>query len=115
MSLLKVISFAFFLAVLCYGDDITVAENVLPKDVPRSAVSRGLAPHGFMGDRSHLHAALLRSVQDKHLRIGIVGGSVPYGHDLKSRSRERSLAYKDQRVASGPPCTSSGSHVSRSS
>jgi hypothetical protein len=56
--------------------------------MPWSAVTRGLAPHGYTGDRSHLHAALLRGLREQLLRICVVGGSVPFGRGLFSPREE---------------------------
>ena len=60
----------------------------LPFGVSISAVARGLSPHGYTGDRRHLHAALLRAIREKHLRIGVVGDSVPFGHGLQFREEQ---------------------------
>mmetsp|Transcript_18945 Transcript_18945/g.31645 ORF Transcript_18945/g.31645 Transcript_18945/m.31645 type:complete len:679 (+) Transcript_18945:151-2187(+) len=48
----------------------------------------GLSPHGFTGDRSFLHQALLRAVVENSIRVCVIGGSVPFGHGLKNGQRE---------------------------
>ena len=86
------IFFVFIIAVV-FGDSVVVVSGsgdhpLLPPHITTSAVRRGLVPHGYKGDRRHLHAALLRAIQDKHLRVGVVGGSVPLGHGLSSPGTE---------------------------
>ena len=76
-------------AVLCVAlpalhTDPADHHPLLPNRIPISAVRRGLAPHGYRGDRRHLHAALVRAFEEKLLRVGVVGGSVPYGRGLSS-------------------------------
>jgi hypothetical protein len=55
-----------------------------------SAVGKDAArPHGYRGDRSRIKAGFARAATaDGHLRVVVIGGSMPYGSQLKRRKIE---------------------------